>query len=107
MVGNTSPQPKLTYIFFIHSAGISGELNGPPEKAEDADIKKFLQIMDVNVTGVLLGLKYASRSMKKNTAEEWRSIIMTSSVAGLTGSPAVPWGYTASKCGLINEGGMS
>ncbi|KAI9014306.1 dehydrogenase [Hyaloraphidium curvatum] len=82
----------------FNNAGISGEINQLPNETMDtADISHYEKIMRINSTGVVLGLKYAAKSMKKNKVEEWKSIVMTSSVAGLQGSPAVPLGYTASK----------
>lgn len=58
---------------------------------------EFEKIMDINSTGVMMGCKYGAVSMKKNNVAEWKSIINTSSVAGMQGGGGVPPGYTASK----------
>ncbi len=52
-------------------------MNGPPEQMDDINMAKFNKIMEINVTGVMHGLKYGVQSMKKNKVEEWKSIIMT------------------------------
>lgn len=64
---------------------------------DQLDIDDFINIMDVNSTGVALGMIEAAKSMKKNGVAEWKSIINTSSVAGMQGGGGVPLGYTGSK----------
>lgn len=51
---------------------------------EDTTLEDWNRIMDVNVTGVFLGMKHVASAMK---AAEGGSIINMSSVAGLIGSP--------------------
>jgi 3(or 17)beta-hydroxysteroid dehydrogenase len=51
--------------------------------------------MSVNADGVFLGCKYAVQSMKKNDAEESKSIVNISSIAGIIGFPYQ--GYASSK----------
>lgn len=63
----------------VHNAGLYliNEL-------EDTTLEDWNRIMDVNVTGVFLGMKHVAPAMK---AAEGGSIINMSSVAGLIGSP--------------------
>jgi hypothetical protein len=50
---------------------------------DETEMDKFNKIMEINVTGVMHGLKYGTQSMKKNKVEEWKSIIMTRYVPNL------------------------
>jgi NAD(P)-dependent dehydrogenase (short-subunit alcohol dehydrogenase family) len=76
---------------FFNNAGIEGVVKPIPEYPEEV----FDRIMNVNVKGVWLGLKYVLPEMK-----DGGSIINTSSVAGLVGSPHVS-AYVASKHAVI------
>jgi NAD(P)-dependent dehydrogenase (short-subunit alcohol dehydrogenase family) len=76
---------------FFNNAGIEGPLAPITEFPEDG----FAKVMAVNVTGVFLGTKYVAPKMR-----EGGSIIITSSVAGLKGSPNFV-GYTTSKHAVI------
>ena len=71
---------------FIANAGIEGEV----KNIEEYDIEKFDQVVAVNIKGPFLGLKAAIPAMY---LRKGGSFIITSSVAGLTGSPGVaPYG---------------
>ncbi|WP_460233872.1 SDR family NAD(P)-dependent oxidoreductase [Aurantivibrio plasticivorans] len=61
----------------VNNAGIE-----VPHLLAECDVQEFRHIMDVNVTGVMLGHKHALRVMK-----DGGSIINLSSVAGIVGSP--------------------
>jgi len=76
---------------FFNNAGIEGPLEAIEEYPEDG----FDSVMDVNVKGVFLGLKYVMPAMN-----EGGSIIITSSVMGLKGSLKTV-GYTASKHAVV------
>jgi NAD(P)-dependent dehydrogenase (short-subunit alcohol dehydrogenase family) len=76
---------------FFNNAGIEGVFAPLPEFPEDV----FDQVMAVNVKGVFLGLKYMLPVMR-----DGGSIIITSSTAGLRGSPHFA-AYTASKHAVI------
>jgi len=76
----------------VNNAGV-----GIPDKdlggIENMTIEGWRKTQTVNVEGVFLGCKYAVKSMKKNTASEFCSIVNISSRAGFTGSPAlIPYG---------------
>ncbi|MGB0955773.1 MAG: SDR family NAD(P)-dependent oxidoreductase, partial [Panacagrimonas sp.] len=49
----------------------------------ECEVEDFRKLMDINVTGVFLGMKHAMRVMKAGA-----SIINLSSVAGIIGTPA-------------------
>lgn len=78
---------------FFNNAGIEGKVAPLVEqKVEDFD-----QVMSVNVRGVFLGLKYVLPHLIKQKSG---SVINTSSVAGLNGSPDVA-PYIASKHAVV------
>lgn len=76
---------------FFNNAGIEGEFSPLPDFPEDV----FDEVMTVNVKGVFLGLKYMLPVMR-----DGGSIVITSSTAGLRGSPNFA-AYTASKHAVI------
>lgn len=78
---------------FFNNAGIEGPIVPMPDYPEAA----FDKVMAINVRGVFLGLKYVMPVM---LAQGGGSIINTSSVSGLTGSPGFA-GYVASKHAII------
>lgn len=82
---------KIDVLFL--NAGVEGEVKPLTEYPEEM----YDQVMDVNVKGVWLGMKYAFPFMKKNGGG---SVIITSSVAGLRGTPNVI-AYVASKHATI------
>jgi NAD(P)-dependent dehydrogenase (short-subunit alcohol dehydrogenase family) len=77
-------------IFFAN-AGIEGFSNEIP----DYSLEVYNDVMDINVKGIIIGLQVILPSMRDNG-----SIIMTSSIAGLMGSP-VNIAYAASKHAVI------
>ncbi|MFA8439382.1 SDR family NAD(P)-dependent oxidoreductase [Pueribacillus sp. YX66] len=78
-----------TIDIFFNNAGIEGKVAPITEQS----IEDFDKVIAVNVRGVFLGLKYVLPIMMKQRSG---SIINTSSVAGLNGSPFVS-PYIASK----------
>lgn len=78
---------------FFNNAGIKGKV----KPIEEQSVEDFKAVLDVNVIGVFLGLKYVLPIMRKNGGG---SVINTSSVAGLMGSPGVV-PYVASKHAVI------
>lgn len=78
---------------FFNNAGIEGKV----KFVEEQTVEDFQKVLNVNVIGVFLGLKYVMPVMKKNGGG---SIINTSSVAGLMGSPGV-MPYVASKHAVV------
>ncbi|WP_342433379.1 SDR family NAD(P)-dependent oxidoreductase [Neobacillus sp. FSL H8-0543] len=78
---------------FFNNAGIEGKVAPIMEqKVEDLD-----KVLSVNVRGVFLGLKHVLAIMTK---QGYGSVINTSSVAGLEGSPGVS-PYIASKHAVV------
>lgn len=74
---------------FFNNAGI----NGPFAPIKDLDQKQFELILNINVTGVFLGLKHVIRQME---TQGFGSIINTASNAAYIGSAGMA-GYIASK----------
>lgn len=90
---------KIDVVFL--NAGVEGIVKSISDYPED----EFDQVMNVNVKGVWLGMKYAFPYMQKNGGG---SIIITSSVAGLQGTPNLS-AYTTSKhatIGLMRSGAL-
>lgn len=79
-------------ILFLN-AGVEGVVKPMPEYPEEV----FDQVMDVNVKGVWLGMKYGFPVMQENGGG---SVIITSSVAGLGGTPGLS-AYVTSKHAVI------
>lgn len=76
----------------VNNAGIShGE-----RKIVDVPLEDWDQVVDVTMTSVFLGMKYAIPEMLENGG----SIINTASVAGIKGQKLLA-GYTAAKSGVI------
>lgn len=75
-----------------NNAGIEGENGQTVEQSEDA----WDRVIDINLKGVWLGLKYEIPAMIESGGG---SIINTSSIAGLAAAGPAP--YTASKHGVI------
>ncbi|MEZ5558854.1 MAG: glucose 1-dehydrogenase [Pseudomonadales bacterium] len=78
---------------FLANAGIEGDVT-PITEYDEA---RFDQVMNVNVKGVFLGLKHAFPAMQ---ARGGGSIVITSSVAGVGGSPGIS-AYVTSKHAVI------
>ncbi|QOZ25674.1 SDR family NAD(P)-dependent oxidoreductase [Bradyrhizobium sp. CCBAU 51753] len=78
---------------FYNNAGIEGDIKPIP----DYPLESFRQVLDVNVVGVFLGMKYVLPVMLKQNKG---SIINTASIAGLMGSPLIAV-YSASKHAVI------
>jgi NAD(P)-dependent dehydrogenase (short-subunit alcohol dehydrogenase family) len=78
----------------VNNAGISGPV-APLYDYPEAD---FERVMQVNCTGVFLGIKYASQMMR--ATQRGGSIVNIASNVGLMGSPNVI-GYAASKHAVI------
>ncbi|WP_156289653.1 SDR family NAD(P)-dependent oxidoreductase [Oceanobacillus salinisoli] len=80
---------KLNILF--NNAGVSIE----EKKIPDVSLDTWQKVMDINSTGVFLGLKYAIPKMEAGS-----SIINTASVAGIKGQKLLS-AYTASKSSVI------
>ncbi|MFK8021935.1 MAG: SDR family NAD(P)-dependent oxidoreductase [Pseudomonadales bacterium] len=78
---------------FMNNAGIEG----PGASIIDYPLEDFMRVMNINVTGVWLGMKYVLPAMRDAGGG---SVIITSSVAGVIGSPNLS-GYVTSKHAVI------
>ncbi|UII25177.1 SDR family oxidoreductase [Fulvivirga maritima] len=88
---NTCIERYRKIDFFFNNAGIEGVVKPMQEYPEDV----FDKVLAVNVKGVYLGMKYVIPKI-----EDGGSIVITSSVAGLQGSPGMV-GYITSKHAVI------
>lgn len=79
---------------FYNNAGIEGKVS----PLDDYPLDVFDQLVNVNIKGVYYGLRHVFPVMKKN--KDGGSIIITSSVAGLMGTPNV-LPYVTSKHAVI------
>ena len=82
-----------TIDVFFNNAGIEGKV----APIDQLDIEDFKKVLDINILGAVLGLKYVIPIMKKQKSG---SIINTSSVAGLGGTAGMS-PYVTSKHGVI------
>jgi NAD(P)-dependent dehydrogenase (short-subunit alcohol dehydrogenase family) len=82
-----------TIDVFHNNAGVEGEVRA----VQDYPLEAFRKVLDVNVIGVFLGMKYVLPVMLKQNRG---SIINTASIAGLVGSPHIAV-YSASKHAVI------
>ncbi|GLJ12657.1 hypothetical protein SUGI_0195350 [Cryptomeria japonica] len=83
---------KLDIMF--NNAGVADKEN---RKAMEYDMEEFQRVVNVNIKGVMHGIKHAARVMvpRKNGC-----IISTASMAGIVGGMG-PYAYTASKHAVI------
>jgi NAD(P)-dependent dehydrogenase (short-subunit alcohol dehydrogenase family) len=65
----------------------------------DLDIEQWRHVLDVNLNGVLFGIKYGGRQMLGN--DDGGTIVNTSSLAALSAKSG-PAAYSASKAAIVN-----
>jgi NAD(P)-dependent dehydrogenase (short-subunit alcohol dehydrogenase family) len=80
----------------LNVAGIGG-----PESIHDFSNEDYDKTMDVNLRGVLLGMKHGIRAMRKTGGTGGGAIVNWSSVGGLNASAFGTATYSASKAGVI------
>lgn len=76
---------------FFNNAGVSSD----EKKLPDVSLEEWEQVMDINITGVFLGMKYVIPKMEPGS-----SIVNTASIAGIKGQKLVS-AYSASKSSVI------
>ncbi len=81
-----------TIDVFFNNAGVEGKVL----PLDEYPLDEFNKVIDINVKGVYYGLRHVFPKMKKNGG----SIIMTSSVAGMMGTPNV-LPYVTSKHAVV------
>lgn len=78
------------------NAGISGYYR----RIDEVDVREWRTVLDVNLTGVMLTAKHASRVM---IGQQHGKIILTASIWGLIGSDSVPIpDYASTKGAVVN-----
>lgn len=70
-------------------------INADEKKIPDVSLEEWQRVMDINITGVFLGLKHVLPHMESGS-----SIINTASIAGMKGQKLVA-AYSASKSSVI------
>lgn len=80
---------RLDILF--NNAGVGGD----EKKLPDISFEEWQQVVDTNLNGMFLGMKYAIPKM-----ESGASIINTASIAGIKGQKLIA-AYSASKSGII------
>ncbi len=65
---------------------------------ESLPLEEFDRVLDVNLRGVVLGLRAAIPTLRASTAA---AVVVTASVSGLGGDPGM-WAYNAAKGGVVN-----
>lgn len=90
---NTTVKEYGKIDVFFNNAGMEGVMGS----IKDQKVEDFRKVLDVNVIGVFLGLKYVIPVMEK---QGFGSIINTSSDAGLAGSPGLA-PYVTSKHAVV------
>lgn len=104
LADTTQPEPVQQFVnaaieryggidIFLANAGVEGVVGRIPDYPLDV----FDQVMAVNVRGVWLGLKYVMPAMRQRGGG---SIVITSSTAGIRGTPGMS-AYTTSKHAVI------
>ncbi|GET29292.1 SDR family NAD(P)-dependent oxidoreductase [Prolixibacter sp. SD074] len=81
-----------TIDVFLDNAGIEGKVS----PLDEYPLDEFNRVIDINVKGIYYGLRHVFPHMKKNGG----SIVITSSVAGLQGTPNI-LPYVTSKHAVI------
>ena len=89
------PHPRRTPSPLLQS--LASRYTHPVHPIADYPLDDFRRVVDVNLIGVFLGLKHVIPAM---AATGGGSIINSSSVAGLTGTPRI-CAYNATKHGVI------
>lgn len=72
-------------------------IEGPVAPVSEFDLESFQEVLDVNVTGVFLGIKHVFPVM---AASGGGSIVITSSIAGISATPGIS-AYGTSKHAVI------
>jgi meso-butanediol dehydrogenase/(S,S)-butanediol dehydrogenase/diacetyl reductase len=65
---------------------------------EALPLEQFDRVLDVNLRGVVLGVRAAVSALAESDAA---AVVMTASVSGLAGDPGM-WAYNAAKGGVVN-----
>ncbi|GKZ00696.1 hypothetical protein MPSEU_001021600 [Mayamaea pseudoterrestris] len=80
-----------------NNAGYQGKI----QQLLDYDVVDFERVMKINVTGMFIVLQACARHMAKNADGARYSIVNTSSVAGMRGTPAMV-AYASSKAAVLS-----
>ncbi|MAJ61496.1 MAG: hypothetical protein CBC48_17030 [bacterium TMED88] len=77
----------------VLNAGITA-----PGTLDHLPLERFDRVMDVNLRGMVLGLRAAFEPLR---ASPQAAVVMTASVSGLGGDPGM-WAYNVAKGGVVN-----
>ncbi len=84
----------LRAVVLNAAVGSSGSLESQPMSELD-------RVLEVNLRGVVLGVRAALPVLRASSGAPGASIVITGSVSGLFGDPGM-WAYNASKGGAVN-----
>ncbi len=88
-----------THFGSLHALVNNAGIGGIPASIPNYPLESFQQVLNINVTGVFLGMKHAIPLMLESTPVT-ASIVNISSVAGVIGAPGMI-AYNASKHAVI------
>lgn len=98
--GTVTRYGRLDAVFA--NAGISagpGFAVAESGRLENVDLAGFQRVLDVNLTGTILTMRFAVPHMKRRRSG---SIVATTSIAGIAAEPLVGYAYAATKAAVGN-----
>ena len=99
--GNTAAVARAVEVFGGLHAVVLNAAVGSSGSIETQPLAELDRVLEVNLRGVVLGVRAAIPVLRTTTGGPGRSIVITGSVSGLFGD-ADMWAYNASKGGAVN-----
>lgn len=99
--GNVGAVSRAVQSFGGLRALVLNAAIGSSGSLEDQPIAELDRVLDVNLRGVVLGVRAALPALRASVGPPGASIVVTGSVSGLFGDPEM-WAYNASKGGAVN-----
>lgn len=99
--GNADAVARAVDAFGGLHAVVLNAAVGSAGSLETQPIAELDRVLDVNLRGVILGVRAALPALRATDGGPGRSIVVTGSVSGLFADPGM-WAYNASKGGAVN-----